>query len=161
MNAAAMTKPADDTPVTVHFLGNLVTFVARAADTDGSFGIVECLTAPGAGAPMHSHAEAEGFLVTEGEFTFMVDGQTRAGRPGEFFFVRPNQVHRFENSADRPSRMLILSLPGGGHESFFLAVGEPVAAGNSEFPPMSPPDIPRLVEIAASTGITILPPAAA
>lgn len=161
MNTATMTKPADDTPVTVHFLGNLVTFVARAADTDDSFSIVECLTAPGAGAPMHSHAEAEGFLVTEGEFTFMIDGQTRLGRPGEFLFVRPRQVHRFENSAEKPSKMLIFSLPGGGHERFFLAVGEPLAAGSSEFPPMSPPDIPRLVEIAARTGITILPPPAA
>lgn len=166
MNPDALTSvghaagAAVEHPVTVHFLGNLLTFRARAADTQGSFSIVESYSAPGAGAPPHLQADSEAFLVTEGEFEFMLDGTWRRCGPGEFVYVSPGVVHAFRNSAPTPSKMLILNLPGGMRESFFQAVGETVESGTTDFPPIAPPDIALLTQAAARFGIEMLPPPA-
>jgi Mannose-6-phosphate isomerase len=159
-----MTLPASaavdrSAPETVHFLGNLLTFRARAAATGGSFSMTECLTAPGAGSPPHVQADEEGFLVLDGTFEIVLDGVSRILGPGDFAFVPAGTPHAFRNPGDAPARMLIVNLPGGAHENFFLAVGEPVDAA-AGFPPMGAPDVPRLVAEAARFGIDILPPAA-
>jgi quercetin dioxygenase-like cupin family protein len=143
---------------TVHFLGSLLTFRARATDTEGRFSIVESCSAPGAGAPPHLQTDAEAFLVTKGAFDFMLDGDWRRCGPGEFVYVSPGTVHAFRNPADTPSTMLIINLPGGLHENFFEAVGDPVAPGTSAFPPMGAPDVAKLTMEAERFGITILPP---
>lgn len=153
-----MTTNVKATTQTIHFLGNLLTPRARAADTNGSFSVMECYTAPGAGAPPHRQKDQEGFLVTEGRFEFMVDGNVTQCGPGEFAYVTPGAVHAFRNIADVPSKMLIFNMPGGPHEGFFLAVGDTVAPGQTEFPPMNPPDVPALVAAAKRFGIEILPP---
>ncbi|PYB75324.1 cupin domain-containing protein [Rhizobium wuzhouense] len=146
-----------DHPQTVHFLGSLLTFRARAADTGGTFSIVESCSAPGAGAPPHLQADAEAFLVTEGSFEFMLGETWRRCGPGEFVYVAPGVVHAFRNAASTPSRMLIINLPGGPHENFFKAVGEPVNAEPPVFPPMGAPDVAYLTTEAERFGITILP----
>jgi quercetin dioxygenase-like cupin family protein len=143
---------------TVHFLGSLLTFRASAADTGGQFSVVESCSAPGAGAPPHLQADAEAFLVTEGAFEFMLGDTWRRCGPGEFVYVAPGMVHAFRNSASTPSKMLIINLPGGAHEDFFRAVGEPVEFETTVFPPMGPPDVARLITEAERFGITILPP---
>jgi quercetin dioxygenase-like cupin family protein len=161
MNAHAQTLNASaQLPQTIHFLGSLLTFRARAQDTNGSFSVIECLSAPGAGAPPHHQSDEEAFLVTEGSFEFMLDGAVKTCGPGEFLYVKPGSVHAFRNTSAAPSKMLIFNLPGGLHEGFFLAAGDAVASGQTEFPPMSPPDVPFLVTTAARFGIEILPPPA-
>lgn len=156
--SAAAANRAD--PRTVHFLGNLLTFRARAAATGGSFSITECLTAPGAGSPPHVQADEEAFLVLDGTFEVVLDGAGRTLGPGDFAFVPAGTPHAFRNPGAGPARMLIINLPGGAHEDFFLAVGDPVADAAAGFPPMSAPDVPRIVAEAARFGIEILPPAA-
>ena len=161
MNAhTANLNAQSQTQQTIHFLGCLLTLRAHAADTNGSFSVIECLSAPGAGAPPHKQADAEAFLVTEGTFEFMLNGNIRQCGPGDFVYVTPGAAHAFRNIAATPSKMLIFNLPGGQHEGFFLAVGETVTPGQTEFPPMSPPDLPALVATAARFGIEFLPPAA-
>ncbi|MCM2472081.1 cupin domain-containing protein [Rhizobium sp. CG5] len=145
---------------TLHFLGNLVTFRACSADTEGSFSLIETLTAPGAGAPPHIQQDEEAFLVLEGQYAFMLEDNTLHCGPGEFVYVKPGTRHAFHNPTDKPSRMLIVNLPGGPHESFFQAVGEPVEAGTQTFPPVSAPNFPAIAATAARFGIEILPPKA-
>jgi quercetin dioxygenase-like cupin family protein len=157
---AANLNPQSQTQQTIHFLGCLLTLRARAADTNGSFSVIECLSAPGAVAPPHKQADEVAVLVTEGMFEFMLNGDVRQCGPGEFIHVAPGAAHAFRNIAATPSKMLIFNLPGGQHEGFFLAVGETVAPGQTEFPPMTPPDLPALVATAARFGIEFLPPAA-
>lgn len=155
-NPDGMTVP----PKTLHFLGNLLTFRARSAQTGGSFSLTECLTAPGAGSPPHTQKDEEAFLVAEGQFEFMLDGKTRLCGPGDFVHVAPNTPHAFRNPGDRPARMLIINLPGGFHEGFFDAVGDVVDAATTSFPPMSPPDIAMIAAAASRYGIELLPPSA-
>lgn len=53
---------------TVHVLGNLLTFRAYPEDTGEHFALIECLTAPGAGAPPNRHAEDESFWFSVGRW---------------------------------------------------------------------------------------------
>lgn len=159
MNAnAAVSAPLNQT---YHFLGNLLTFRAGSADTDGSFSLVEAVTAPGAGAPPHIQKDAEAFLVMEGEYEFVLGQNTLTCGPGEFVYVRPGTPHAFRNPAANPSRMLIINLPGGMHEGFFLAVSDALAPGNEGFPPMTEPNFPKIIEAANRHGIEFLPQQAA
>ena len=148
MNAhIATAAPASKAGSTIHLLGTLVTFRATAADTEGSFSLVEAKTAPGQGTPPHiQRDDAEAFFVLEGEFEFMVAGKVTRGGPGTFHYIPRGVPHGFSN------------LPGGLHENFFVEAGDPVADA-ANFPPMSPPDIPRLVAAAGRYGIEMLPPA--
>lgn len=158
ISATPTLKTTAAAPLAVHFLGNLLTFRARSADTGGALSIVESWSAPGAGAPPHLQQDTETFLVLEGQFEFMLDGETRISGPGECVHVSPGMVHAFRNPCATPSRMLIINTPGGMHEGFFLAVGDQVAPDATDFPPMGPPDIAFISESAAQYGITILPP---
>lgn len=160
MNAPIATAaPASKTGSTIHLLGTLVTFRATAADTEGAFSLVEAKTAPGQGTPPHiQRDDAEAFFVLEGEFEFMVAGKVARGGPGTFHYIPRGVPHGFSNPGDKPARMLIINLPGGLHENFFVEAGDPVADA-ANFPPMSPPDIPRLVAAAGRYGIEMLPPA--
>lgn len=142
-----------------HFLGNLLTFRAGAADTDGRFSIVETLTAAGAGAPPHIQKDEEAFLVLEGQYEFMLGDSTLTCGPGEFVYIRPGTPHAFRNPTGENAKMLIFNLPGGQHEGFFLAVAEPVESA-TEFPPMTPPDMEKILPAAAHFGIEFLPPKA-
>ncbi|WP_341487044.1 cupin domain-containing protein [Pararhizobium sp. A13] len=146
-------------PMTVHFLGNLMTFRARYADTRGSFTVIEVLTAPNAGPPPHTQTDQEAFLILEGLYEIIVGNEVKHCGPGDFVHVWPGTMHSFRNIAETPSRMILINFPGDLHEEFFVAVGEPVPAGTTAFPEMLPPDIPKIVETAARFGIDIpLPP---
>ncbi len=153
------TRPAAAAGETVHLLGTLVTFRALAADTEGSFSLVEAVTAPGQGTPPHlQRDDAEAFYVLEGTFEFMLAGERAQSGPGAFHYVPRGVAHGFRNVGDTPARMLIINLPGGLHENFFREAGDPVTDATA-FPPMSPPDIPRLLAAAGRYGIEMLPPA--
>ena len=96
--------------------------------------------------------------MLEGTFEFMLAGARARGGPGAFHYVPGGVAHGFRNVGDTPARMLIINLPGGLHENFFREAGDPVADATA-FPPMSPPDIPRLLAAAGRYGIEMLPPA--
>ena len=53
--------------------------------------------------------------------------------------------------------MLIINRREGLHENFFAEAGEPVADATS-FPPMIPPDVPKIVAASARYGIEMLAP---
>ncbi|MBW6424052.1 cupin domain-containing protein [Rhizobium sp. XQZ8] len=146
-------------PLTVHFLGNILTFRARYADTKQTFTVIDVLTAPNAGPPPHTQTDQEAFLVMEGLYEIIVGDEVRQCGPGEFVHVSPGVMHAFRNIADTPSRMLLINFPGDLHESFFVAIGDPLPAGTTEFPEMQAPDVPKIVATAARFGIDIPVPA--
>jgi quercetin dioxygenase-like cupin family protein len=163
MNMAShpITQLSGQEPRTVHFLGNLLTFLARCSDTEGRFSLMECETAPGAGSPPHTQEDEEAFLIMEGQYAFQLGDEKKICGPGEFVFVKPGTPHAFLNPTGSPSKMLIINLPGGMHEGFFMAVGDPVKPGEPVHEQMGPPDVELLTTIAARFGIAILPPAGA
>jgi quercetin dioxygenase-like cupin family protein len=142
---------------TVHLLGTLVTLRANGSETGGAFSLVEIAVAPGQGTPPHRHDDAEAFYVLEGTMSFVLGGQPITRNAGEFVHIPSQEPHAFRNETSAVARMLGFNLPGGPHVAFFAEVGEHVIDGLS-FPPLSPPDVPRLVEAGLRHGITILPP---
>lgn len=136
----------------------IVTFLAVAADTGGSFSLFDARVAPQQGIPLHRHADDEAFLVLEGMFQFQVEDQHLPLGPGEFAFVPRQKRHRYFNShAQQEGRLLIITLPAGSHERFFAEVGEPVASASV---PISaqPPDVEKLMTVGKRYGFEILPP---
>jgi quercetin dioxygenase-like cupin family protein len=145
-------------PSTVHLFGNLLTFRARGADTQGSFSPQDCYSAPGQGAPPHRHEEAEAFFILDGAFEICVDGRSRVYHQSEFAYVSSKQAHSFRNVGTMPGRMLIITVPAGLHEGFFADAGDLVEPGTTQFPPIRPPDLDRLQAAAARARMELLPP---
>jgi len=153
---AIVTQPASKVGSTVHLLGTLITFRATALETEGSLSLVEVVTAPGQGTPPHlQRDDAEAFYVLDGTYEFMKDGKVFIGEAGTFVYIPRSVAHGFRNVGAAPARMLIINLPGGLHENFFAEAGDPVADAVT-FPPMAPPDVPKLLEAAGRYGIEML-----
>jgi quercetin dioxygenase-like cupin family protein len=150
----------DQGPMTVHFLGNLLTFHIRSAATGDKFTLIENRTAPGQGAPMHRQADDEAFYVLEGQYEFFLDGAWHLKRPGEALHIVPGTVHAFRNPGKTDARMLIINSPGSAHEAFFVDVGDRTELHQTSFPPMTAPDVPAIVASGLRNQIEILPPAA-
>jgi mannose-6-phosphate isomerase-like protein (cupin superfamily) len=127
----------------VRVVGDAYRLLAGSDDTDGGYMVMEAAIPPGAGPPLHVHArEDEGFYVLEGELEFVADGATLRAGAGTFLNLPKGSRHRFQNTGDRPARMLIMCAPGGIESFFIEADGQgPEALG----------------AIAARYGITILP----
>lgn len=147
-------------PRTYHLLGNLLTFHAFPSETGDRYTLVEIKTAPGAGAPPNHHAgEDECFFVLEGEFDFLVDGQTISATAGDFVKIPDGAVHAFTCTGDRPGRLIGINAPGLMHDIFFTQAGEAMPDGTTDVPaPDGPPDIPAIMAVANKAGMTILPP---
>lgn len=59
-----------------------------------------------------------------------------------------------------PARILIINAPGHLHEAFLTRTGKPVAdATTVPQPPGGPPDVARIVAVAAEVGMVLVPPA--
>ena len=78
---------------------------------------------PGGGPPPHIQTrEHEGFYVTEGEITFMVDKQRIEAKPGTFVNIPPNVLHSFKNETNEIAKVVGILSPSG-FEQFFVEVG--------------------------------------
>ena len=139
------------------FLGGLLTWKASAAETAGQYDLAEQLGARGFMAPPHTHdSESEGFYVLEGEVSVTIGDETRTVPAGSFAFVPPKVRHAFEVVSPR-ARILTIVTPAG-LRAFFEEVGEAATSRSLPPPAEGPPDVQRLIEIAAKYGITISGP---
>jgi mannose-6-phosphate isomerase-like protein (cupin superfamily) len=129
---------------------------ATAEQTGGAFTLIEGLIPPGAGSPWHvHHDEDESFYVVDGQITFLCSEERIAAGPGTFVYGPREVPHGFRAEGTAPARMLLLATPGG-FDQFVLALSEP--AQGSGFPPPGPPDMERLMAVAARHHIEILGP---
>lgn len=142
----------------IRFTGQMVTFRALAADTDGKFTLFECRVAPQQGALPHiEHNVDEAFLVREGTFTIQVEEQQQQCGPGDFVFVPKLVPHAFRNTGAEVGCLLILTIPGGFHERFFAEIGE--LTSDPEGPlPTEPLDVEKVLAAGRRYGIELLPP---
>jgi quercetin dioxygenase-like cupin family protein len=129
---------------------------ASSEETDGALTVIDTRLTSAANPPMHTHqSEDEAFFVLDGEVEFFLgDSPPRLARPGDLVFGPRGVPHRFEVRTPE-ARLLVLGTPGGG-ERFFRAMGTPAAS--PALPVPQPPDVDRVVAIAAAHNIEILPP---
>jgi quercetin dioxygenase-like cupin family protein len=122
-------------------------------NTNGAFGLMEHWSMPpGFASPYHlHHLEDEAFYVLEGEIAFVCDGKWLRAEAGTYVFGPREIPHGFKVVGNAPARMLLLCAPAG-FEHFVLEMSEPDAA------PSAPPDMAKLMTLAAKYKIDILGP---
>jgi steroid delta-isomerase-like uncharacterized protein len=135
------------------FLGIPSVMRATAETTNGAFGLMEHWEMPvGFASPYHTHSrEDESFYVLEGELAFVCGGNWLKAGPGTFVFGPRNVAHGFRVIGSSPARMLLMCSPGG-FERFVLEQTTPIAE------PPAPPDMAKLMLLAAKYGIEIQGP---
>lgn len=133
-------RPGEGDAVTL--MGNTLVFKAEAADTGGSFGLVEYTAVPGfAGPPLHVHRETiDVFIVLEGELALRLGDETVPAPAGSFVLVPPGTAHTFSNPGTEPARFLGLQTPGG-FEQYFRDLAQVLGEG--------PPDSDELARLLA------------
>jgi len=134
------------------FLGLPTLMRSTGETTKGAFGLMEhWAMPPGFASPYHTHhLEDEAFYVLEGELAVVCDGQWIKAGPGTYVFGPREIPHGFKVVGSAPVRMLLLCAPAG-FEHFVLELGVP-------FNDTTPPDMAKLMAVAAKYKIDILGP---
>ena len=132
-------------------LGDEIRIKVAGSDTNGGYAIMEAITEPECGPPLHRHSrEDESFFVIEGEFLFEVDGkQLRAGA-GCAIHAPRGTAHTFQNVGETTGRMMVVVQPAG-LDAFF----EDLAGATKG---MGQPDPSVIVPIFEKHGLELLGP---
>jgi mannose-6-phosphate isomerase-like protein (cupin superfamily) len=154
---ATMEKTMSDAKVVLaeegrklNVVGDTITIKLRGADTGGAYAVIEELTPPQGGPPLHVHRrEDETFFVLEGEFEFSIGGRGVRAGPGTTLFGPRGIPHTFKNVGAQNARMLVTISPPG-FERFFEEVDLLSQQG--------PPAPERLLPLARKYELEILPP---
>jgi quercetin dioxygenase-like cupin family protein len=141
-------------------MGVLVTYKIPSHQTGGAYALFEVATRPGAGPPPHiHHREDESFYVLEGEYEFLIEGQSISVGAGSLIYVPKGTLHAHRGVGESVGRMLVTQTPGGLYERFFEEVGEAAPDRRELQVPERSENLARTREIAAGYGIEIpLPP---
>jgi quercetin dioxygenase-like cupin family protein len=125
--------------------------LVKLADGAGatSITILEDVSPPHHGPPLHKHAFEEFFHILSGRFIFEVDGKTIEAQSGDFVHAPSDVPHAFQNITDQEARMLVMVRPGG-IENYFVELADRMM--------IDPSDTAALNAIGVRYGITILGP---
>jgi quercetin dioxygenase-like cupin family protein len=155
MQTTTMIRGRDEGAAT-WFFNALMTTVASTAETGGAYSLTEHLVTAASNPPMHVQLEEdEAFYILDGEVEFEVDGEVVTATPGTFAFVARGAAHCFRVLTDTARMLVICSgKPTDNLEDFFLGMGEPATA--RVLPAPGAPDLDRLMELTARTGIALV-----
>ena len=154
MNQILQTALLKDSGEAYWVFGELYNIKVTAAETGGRLAVVETMTFPQNGPPMHTHThEDESFYVLDGRFQFTVGEQTFEVGPGGFVFAPRGVMHGYRNISALPARKLVMITPGG-FENFFREIGEK-ATQRVAAPPHRPGVIERGLAAAEKYGLRI------
>jgi mannose-6-phosphate isomerase-like protein (cupin superfamily) len=104
--------------------GDSVTIKADNQATNGSLTVAEFLISPNQGPALHTHLrEDEVWYVLEGEFRFKAGNAIFHASTGGLAFGPRGTPHCFQNIADVPGRLLVITTPSG-MERFFEEFAE-------------------------------------
>jgi mannose-6-phosphate isomerase-like protein (cupin superfamily) len=85
-----------------------------AEDTNGIYSVVEILSEPGDGTPVHVHQnEDEYLIVLEGKVRIVNGEETFDAQPATAIALRKGINHAWNNPANSQLRMLAIMTPGG------------------------------------------------
>ena len=140
---------ATDTGPTFLGPGDIYTFLATGAETDGAYFVMEGLVPPDAGPPPHiHHNQVESFYIVEGQLEIMQGDQLYEAKTGDFVHISKGMRHRFLNRSQTPAKMIITFVPVGDIEQFFREAFEQTTDRHAPPPPITDAFIQRLLETA-------------
>jgi mannose-6-phosphate isomerase-like protein (cupin superfamily) len=109
-----VTSDGDRLNGALQVFGDAVKVKISSRDTGCTFAVVEELTQPQGGPPLHVHHEQdEWFHILEGEYMFEVDGNQLHARVGDVVFAPRGSRHTFQVIGSTPGRSTISVIPGG------------------------------------------------
>lgn len=130
-------------------MGERVTCLLKAGETQGSFSLFEIETPPNAGPPLHRHGrEDEAFYILDGEYTLTIGEESFSAARGAFVHLPRGVAHTYRNSGTGAGRVLVLAVPGG-YEAFF--------ADMSALPWAGAPSWAEAAAIAGRHGVELIP----
>jgi mannose-6-phosphate isomerase-like protein (cupin superfamily) len=132
MPLATHRSPEDTKALKIPELGLELTVRLGPEALSGAMALLETVNAAGFGPPLHRHREAEVFRVMEGAYLFEVDGNRFSAKAGDVVCVPGGAPHAFQNVSDRPSRQLVMMLPGMDAEKFFLGLATVLASPHAD-----------------------------
>jgi mannose-6-phosphate isomerase-like protein (cupin superfamily) len=92
-----------------------------AADTNGAYSLVEIVSDPGDGSPMHVHQnEDKHIVILEGTGRIAYGEQIVDAAVGTAVTLRKGVPHAWCNPSNSPLRMAIIASPGGVEEALRL-----------------------------------------
>ena len=140
-NAFVITSDQQVPPLNV--VGMQIRVLASNVATQ-SYGITLQQGDEGSGPPPHKHGWDEAFYVLKGEVNFQCDGKSSVCSVGTLVHVPRGTVHGFSFGRGG-GQMLEISGAGANAAPFFRAIHDEIPAG--------PPNIPKLLELAAKHGV--------
>jgi quercetin dioxygenase-like cupin family protein len=145
MNAKAVTSIQGNR---FNLLGDAVRVILGSEDTGGAMALIEQRSEPGAGIPLHVHAnEDEVFQIFEGQIEFQVGDETFVADAGTVVYAPKQLPHSFRIVGTHPARFQVTAIPGGIEKMF------------AELAQLSlPPDPQKLLPICERYGIKFLNP---
>jgi quercetin dioxygenase-like cupin family protein len=104
------------------FHGAIFTIKVLTSETNGSYTILDVIHPPNIGPASHMHPKgSETFYIIEGEYEFILGGESLAGKPGDVIFVPKGTPHRFV-VGHKGGHALVISPPE--LEFYFFKVSE-------------------------------------
>lgn len=97
--------------------------------SDGAITIVDSLSAPGFGPPLHRFREAKILRVLSGRFLFEIDGTRFYAKPGDVVHVPRRAINSFLNVGTEPAAQCMAYVPGLDATPFFGGLGAVVRGG--------------------------------
>jgi quercetin dioxygenase-like cupin family protein/ketosteroid isomerase-like protein len=124
-SAPVLRRPEEGRPVP-NPIAQDVTIKLTAGETSGALSMFESTPGPGAGPPLHVHAnEDEVLYVVEGTIRFKLGDETRETPAGGFAFIPRGLRHAWKNVGREPARVMFFFTPASpGMERFFRAFAE-------------------------------------
>jgi quercetin dioxygenase-like cupin family protein len=129
--------------------GDHAVVMANTQQTNGSLTVIELVSKPGNGPPLHSHVhDDEVWYVLDGEYRFLAGDATFRVSQGGMAFGPRGVPHSFQNVGDAAARLLVIRTPAGAEQYF------------EEFAklPAGPIDPEALAALALASGIELLGP---
>ena len=106
--------------------GGVTTFKAVSDQSGGGLTVIEGVSAPGEGPPLHLHREQDEFIYTlDGTFRVRLGDDLIEALPGSFVFIPRNTPHTWQNAGDGRARFLATLVPASAEfEEFFMRYAE-------------------------------------
>ena len=106
--------------------GGVTTFKVVSDQSGGRLTVIEGVSAPGEGPPLHVHREQDEFIYTlDGTFGIRLGDDLIKALPGSFVFIPRNTPHTWQNVGEGPSRFVATLIPGSVEfEAFFRQYAE-------------------------------------
>ncbi len=112
-------KAADTGPV-FWGPGDMYTFLATGAETNGAYFAMEGLVPPDAGPPPHiHHNQDETFYVVEGKLEIKLGDRVFEATAGDFVHISKGTPHAFVNRTRASAKLILTFMPAGDIEQFF------------------------------------------